>query len=268
MDGQNGDALEPSELRRSLASRRLRVLLVDDDAVFRRGLRDLLDGNGIEVTADVWSGDSAALRSLEIWPDVVLLGLRPDGAGLETVKRIRTLSDGVPVVVLAASRDPAGVLDAIAAEISGFVVKDATTAEIVRALQCAVSGEIYLSPKIVPGLLVRVRGLVNSAHELTAPDSLSDREKQVLRLMAEGMENADIAYELAISVRTVKAHVSSILEKLGVENRVQAAILAVRAHDQTPSLPPVPASWAGADRRRARQTQTGGPTHTPRLPVT
>jgi DNA-binding NarL/FixJ family response regulator len=140
---------------------------------------------------------------------------------------------GLPVVALAGSSDTAAVLAAVTAEMSGFVVRDASIDEIVAGLRCAAAGEIYLSPVVMPGLLSRMRKLMlNATPALVELDSLSTRETEVLRLMTRGLENAEIARELGISVRTVKAHVSSIFNKLGVENRVQAAVLALGANGQ------------------------------------
>jgi len=210
----------------------LRVLLVDDDAVFRRGLRGLLDRDQIEVAGDIWSGDAAVIKTVDARPDVVLLGIRSRETGLDTLIRIRALMPQLPVVVLAASRDPGDVMAAVLAEASGYIVRDASVEEIITALRSAVGGGVYLSPAVMPALLTRVRALVSEAPAVPAANFLSERENEVLALMARGMENAEIASELHITVRTVKAHVSSILDKLGVENRVQAAVIALRAAEQ------------------------------------
>ncbi len=215
---------------RGLAS--LRVLLVDDDAVFRRGLRHLLAGEGIDVAGEVWTGDAAVIRTGELCPDVVLLGLSTESPrGLDTLRRMRECAPDVPVVVLAVSRDPADLLEAISAETCGFVTKDAGIDEIVASLRSAASGGVFLSPAVMPALLNRVRAMIDAVPDSAATELLSDRENEVLSLMAHGLGNAVIAEKLSISVRTVKAHVSSILEKLGVENRVQAAVMAFRASD-------------------------------------
>jgi len=219
---------ESMEASTQLAVQPLRVLLVDDDALWRRGLRHLLNGEGIEVAAEVATGDAAVVRCGSLRPDVVLLGLVADSPrGLDTLRRMRAVVPGTPVIAVAASRDPADLLTALSAESCGLLTKDARVSEIVAALRSAAAGGVFLSAAVAPSLMSRVRATLEVRPDASA-ERLSERENDVLVLMAQGMENAAIAGELSITVRTVKAHVSSILEKLGVENRVQAAVMASR----------------------------------------
>ncbi len=225
----------------------LRVLLLDDDALFRRGLRNLLDGDEVAVVGEA-SPAGAVAKILSLRPSAVLLGLsRVSRDGSEILRRIHEASPGLPVLVLGASRDPADVLAAVTAESSGFVVKDASIEEIVRGLRAAASGEVYLSPVVTRGVLNRVRPLIHSTRSAGASHLLTDRENEVLRLMAHGLENSDIAAKLAITVRTVKAHVSSILDKLGVENRVQAAVIALGAGHHSGARPGMPGFVSARD---------------------
>jgi DNA-binding NarL/FixJ family response regulator len=210
------------------------VLLVDDDALWRRGLRHLLSGEGIEVAAEVQTGDLAVVRCGALRPDVVLLGLVAGSArGLDTLRRMRAVMPDVPVIAVAASRDPADLFAALSSESCGLLTKDARVPEIVAALRSAAAGGVFLSAAVAPSLLSQVRATLEVRSDAAGAELLSERENDVLLLMAQGMENAAIAGELSITVRTVKAHVSSILDKLGVENRVQAAVMASR--------------WAGSD---------------------
>jgi DNA-binding NarL/FixJ family response regulator len=238
------------------ANQRLRVLLVDDDALFRRGLSDLLIREGIDVAAEVWTGTAAVVRTADVLPDVVLLGLSTDvEAGLSTMREIRASSPSTPIVILASTSDTNHVLEAVSADTNGIIVKSASVKEIVSGLRSAAVGEVYISPVLVPGLLARVRSLLQAAPKPVPSDSLSRRENEVLRLLACGLENAEIAAEMNITVRTVKAHVSSILDKLGVENRVQAAVVALRQADDVTALPPAPFSLDEQRRRRQAAQQ-------------
>jgi DNA-binding NarL/FixJ family response regulator len=234
-----------------VANQRLRVVLVDDDALFRRGLSDLLTREGIDVAAEVWTGTAAVVRTTDVLPDVVLIGLSADvEPGLTTMREIRAAAPGTPIVILASTPDTDHMLEAVSAETNGIVVKSASVKEIVSGLRLAATGEVYLSPVLVPGLLARVRSLLQAAPEPVPSESLSRPENEVLRLLAREMENAEIAAQMNISVRTVKAHVSRILDKLGVENRVQAAVVALRQSDDVAPLPPAPSSLDEQRRRR------------------
>ena len=204
----------------------------------------------------MWTGTAAVVRTADVMPDVVLLGLSTDvEAGLSAMREIRASSPNIPIVILASTSDTNHVLEAVSADTNGIIVKSASVKEIVSGLRSAAAGEVYLSPVLVPGLLDRVRSLLQAARKPVPSDALSRRENEVLRLLACGLENAEIAAEMNITVRTVKAHVSSILDKLGVENRVQAAVVALRQGDDVAALPPAPSSLDEQRRRRQAAQQ-------------
>jgi DNA-binding NarL/FixJ family response regulator len=211
----------------------VRVLLVDDHDVFRSGLRVLLEHDGFSVI-DVDSGAAAVRRVSAARPDVVLMDLNMPGmSGVDATKAIQAVAPGLPVIVLTVSSDDDHVVHAVRAGAVGYLLKDASLDEIAAGIWAAVGGQAAISPRFVGGLLARVRDGRDVAPAVArAPPAvrLSERERQILRLMTRGAENTDIARQLHISVSTVKNHVSTILQKLGVENRVQAAVYAIR-HD-------------------------------------
>ena len=212
------------------APRDIRVVLADDHALFRRGLHDLLQQHGVEVVAEAEDGASALDAVGETAPDVVLMDVNMPGmSGIEATMRIRTVAPTAQVIMLTVSPDEQDVEEAIYAGACGYLLKDAPVRAILEAIRTAAAGESHLSPRIAANILERVRtspGRPPMPEEARA--ELTERETEVLRLMAEGKENAQIADELFISVQTVKNHVSNILAKLEVENRVQAAVQAVQ----------------------------------------
>jgi DNA-binding NarL/FixJ family response regulator len=222
-----GDALSTTQPRRE----GLRVLLVDDHDLFRAGLRSVLVGRGISIVGEAMSGEDAVELVSELSPDVVLMDLSMPGmGGIEATRRISQLAPLAHVLVLTVSDRDADVVEAISAGACGYLLKDASLDELVRGIQSAASGESPVSPAAATKLLERVRA--------TSPDperaarirsELSRREIEVLKLIANGKDNTEIARELVISPKTVKNHTSSILAKLQIENRIQAAVYAVRA---------------------------------------
>ena len=205
----------------------IRVVVVDDHDLFRHGLRELFEEQGIRVVGEASDGEEAVRLATHSLPDVVVMDLNlPRVSGVEAIRRLTSAAPTVRVLVLTISADDDDVLDAIEAGASGYLLKDASIAEIAAGVRAAAAGDALLSPRIAVHLLKRLRcggsnGEVDHAE-------LSDRELEVLRLMAQGRENAVIAQSLVISPRTVKNHISSILAKLRMENRIQAAVYAVR----------------------------------------
>ena len=208
----------------------IRVLLAEDHALFRQGLRELLDAAGLSVIGEASDGTTAVRLTRELRPDVVVMDLNmPRMDGIDATSEIMKSERPPVVVVLTVSTTNDDVLDAIAAGASGYLLKDAAADEIVNAVRTAKAGTSTLSPQIAGAVVRRVREQ-SVAHE--QPDdllALSARETEILRLVAHGRDNTEIAQELYLSPSTVKNHVSSILEKLGVESRVQAAVRAARA---------------------------------------
>jgi DNA-binding NarL/FixJ family response regulator len=212
----------------------VRVVLVDRQHLFRVGLENVLAREGLEVVAGV----ATAQEGLDILDreriDVVLLDLNtPDMPGPAAAGRIAEAAPDTTVLVLSASRENEDVVGALAAGASGYLLKDEAVEEIVTGVvRAAVAGETLISPRIAGMVVGRLRELMpeTESPEPSPADRgvLSPRETEVLKLVAAGRDNPDIARELFISQSTVKRHVEAILDKLGVDNRVQAAVAAVR----------------------------------------
>ncbi len=209
----------------------VRVLLVDDHDLFRTGLRTLLEEQGVEIVGEAANGDDAVMLVEEHAPDVVLMDLEmPGKGGIEATREIAAVAPLTRVVVLTISDQDADVMDAVVAGACGYLLKDATIQDLLRGIAAANRGESLISPAIAAKVLQRVRASspdLETAQLLTT--QLSDRELQVLKLIANGKDNAQIAGELFISAKTVKNHISNILLKLSIENRIQAAVFAVRS---------------------------------------
>jgi two-component system NarL family response regulator len=203
------------------------VLLVDDHDVFRQGLAKLLADDGFEIVGEAADGEEAVRLVRRLAPDVVVMDLRlPKLSGLEAIRRIAVEGPSTRVLVLTISADEEDVTEAVLAGASGYLLKDATIAQIVQGVRAAAIGESLISPKVAARLLGQIREAETASP--VANGALSERELDVLRLVAEGKDNAEIGGQLFISPQTVKNHVSNILFKLQIENRIQAAVYAVR----------------------------------------
>jgi DNA-binding NarL/FixJ family response regulator len=209
----------------------LRVLLVDDHDLFRTGLRNLLEQHGLEVIAEASTGMEAVRLVRELAPEVVVMDLNMPGmTGVEATRHISSLSPLTRVIVLTISDQDEDVMDAIVAGACGYLLKDASIQDLIRGIAAAAAGEALISPHIAAKVLRQVRATTaDSEGAATIRSELSDREIQVLKLIANGMDNAQIARDLVISPKTVKNHISNILMKLQIENRIQAAVYAVRS---------------------------------------
>jgi DNA-binding NarL/FixJ family response regulator len=206
----------------------MRVVIVDDDRLFRSGLRELLERDGIQVVEELSSADALETVS-RIGPDVVTL--EPSQPGLtaaEATRRIATLQPEPKILAIAGSSDAGDVTGCIEAGASGYVLKDSSEADLVGAVRAVAGGGAAFSPSPAMTLVELVRVALSEEPEV-ADLGLSSRELEVLRLVAAGKDNAEIAGELFISSETVKNHMSKILSKLPVDNRTQAAVYAVRA---------------------------------------
>jgi two-component system NarL family response regulator len=211
--------------------RPLRLLLVDDHHLFRTGLRELLQEEGFEV-ADADSGEAALRRAPRFGPDVVVMDLGLPGiSGVEATRCLRETAPTARVVVLTMSDDDRQVLDAVRAGASGYLLKEATLDDITAGIRAVAAGYCPVAPRVARVLVDELRRTRLKREPRVAEGpmrGLSDREHQVLALIAEGCDNAQIARQLYVSPSTVKNHVSHLLEKLGVANRVQAAAYAIR----------------------------------------
>ncbi|MDQ3876237.1 MAG: response regulator transcription factor [Actinomycetota bacterium] len=206
-------------------------MLADDHALFRAGLRALLEEHGVDIAGEAADGAEAVEIVRQVAPQVVLMDLNmPAMTGVEATQAIGQVAPLTRVVVLTISDDDDDVIDAILAGACGYLLKDASIDDLVRAIHAAASGDSLISPQIAAKVLQRVRSTnVPSRARDAVTSELSERELDVLRLVACGKDNAEIARELSISPKTVKNHISSILVKLHIENRIQAAVYAVRS---------------------------------------
>ncbi len=213
----------------TLTSDLLRVMLVDDHDLFRTGLRNLLEEQGVQIVAEASDGSSALSLVRELAPDVVVMDLNMPGMnGIEATREIVRAAPLTRVVVLTISDQDGDVMDAILAGACGYLLKDSSIQDLMQGIRAAAVGEALISPHIASKVLQRIRASGIEAESGVGPE-LSDRENEVLRLIANGKDNAEIAQELHISPKTVKNHISNILMKLQIENRIQAAVYAVRS---------------------------------------
>jgi DNA-binding NarL/FixJ family response regulator len=209
----------------------IRVLLVDDHHFFRRGLRSILaEFDAVTVVGEAESGEAALPLIERRTPDVVIMDLNMPGiSGADATRHVRQLSPSTEVVMLTVSGAEDDVIAALDEGAAGYLLKDAGAEEILRAVTAAARGGSVLSPPVARLVLERARRMASGGAATKAVTKLSEREREVLRLLAEGKDNAEIAGELLVSVATVKHDVSTLLGKLGATNRVQAAIKAVRS---------------------------------------
>lgn len=206
------------------------VFIVDDHAFFRAGLRSVLAEHGFPVVGDAPNGKAALPLIERRKPDVVVMDLSMPGmSGADATREILQRSPSTTVLVVTVSTGEADVLDALEAGAAGYLLKDSQPNEIVGAIETAVSGDTPLSPRIARLVVERARMAPSGQAATLVAADLTERELEVLRLLADGLDNRQIGEQLYLSPTTVKRHVSSIVAKLGVSNRVQAAIWAVRA---------------------------------------
>jgi two-component system nitrate/nitrite response regulator NarL len=208
----------------------MRVLLIDDHALFRAGLQGLLEQRSIKVVAAVGDGTEGLRLARELAPDVILLDLRmPEVSGLEVLHRLRADGMEMPVVVLTTSNEESDLVASLRNGAQGYLLKDMDPDELVGALRDIVAGKNVVAHHLTDMLARVIQGGGSSA-PAGRPNpfmELTPREREILQLLAEGQSNKMIARNLDISDGTVKLHVKSILRKLGVHSRVEAAVMAV-----------------------------------------
>ena len=210
----------------------LRVLIVDDHDLFRSGLRNLLEEeSGVQIVGEAAGGHDAVRIVRELAPDVVVMDLNMPGmGGVDATRHITAVAPLTRVVMLTISDEDNDVIDAILAGACGYLLKDSSIQDLMAGIRAAAMGESLISPIIAAKVLQRVRASSTQPEiESTIRAELSDREIEVLKLIANGKDNAMIAGELHISPKTVKNHISNILMKLQIDNRIQAAVYAVRS---------------------------------------
>jgi len=213
-----------------MAAERIRILIVDDHAVVREGLRAFLTlQDGFEVVGEAADGEEAVERAAELEPDVILMDLvMPKLDGVSAMRELRHRGGSAHVIVLTSFLDDDRLLPALEAGAAGYLLKNSQPTELARAVRAAQAGEAIFDPTAAARLVTVLSGSGQWRGGATRLDQLTDREREVLALIAQGRANKRIALELGISEKTVKNHVGHVLAKLGVTDRTQAAVLAVQ----------------------------------------
>ena len=209
----------------------IRVLLVDDQALVRSGFRLILETReDLDVVGEAEDGREAVELARKLRPDVILMDVRmPNVDGVEATRRLAALGSPARVLILTTFDLDEYVYEAIRAGASGFLLKDVQPAQLVDAVRVVAAGEALLAPTVTRRLLDRFAGQLPSSEPPPELARLTERELEILTLMAEGLSNAELAERLFLSETTVKTHVSSVLRKLELRDRVQAVVLAYRA---------------------------------------
>jgi DNA-binding NarL/FixJ family response regulator len=208
------------------------ILLADDQAIIRDGLRSIFSLEpDMAIVGEAENGAQAVQLVRVLAPDIILMDVRmPDTDGLAALERLKGLAPRSSVIMLTLYDDPDYLLKAVSSGAAGYILKDASRDELIRAVRIVAGGGAIIAPSMLPALLHKVgqMPLASSTMPACAPEKLSQRELQVLRLIADGQTNQEIADELILSPTTIKTHVQNILTKLGVSDRTQAAVYAVR----------------------------------------
>ena len=211
----------------------IRVLVVDDHALFRRGICEVLgEEEGIEVVGACEDGASAAAAAEQLVPDVVLMDVRmPGSGGIEATRRLAASLPSARVIVLTVSDEEEDLYEAIKAGAAGYLLKEVSIEEVADAVRAVVQGKTLISPSMATKLIVEFASLARRADAEQDPvpaPRLTDRELEVLKLVARGLSNRDVGVELFLSESTVKNHVRNILEKLQLHSRMEAVLYAVK----------------------------------------
>lgn len=211
------DALEPT----------IKVFVLDDHEVVRRGLRGFLaDTGGIEVVGESALAREASRRIPALRPDVAILDVRlPDGSGVEVCREVRAIDPTIKAIILTSYDDDEALFAAILAGASGYVLKQIAGRELVDTIRRVAAGQSLIDPALTARVLDRVRHGDPATTELAG---LTDREREILMLIADGLTNRQIGERLFLAEKTIKNYVSGLLDKLGLERRTQAAVLATR----------------------------------------
>jgi len=211
----------------------IRVLVVDDHALFRRGLEMVLaQESDIEVIGEAGDAEAAVERAAELLPDVVLLDVRmPKGSGIEACVQIKEVAPSARIIMLTISDEEADLYEAIKAGATGYLLKEISIDEVASAVRAVYDGQSLISPAMASKLLTEFALMAKRSNERSQQvptPRLTERELEVLKLVARGLNNRDIARELFISENTVKNHIRNILEKLQLHSRMEAVVYAVR----------------------------------------
>lgn len=204
----------------------IRIVIVDDHPLLRQGVALALRSDPrMDVVGEGSSGQAAVALAVDLQPDILLLDISmPDGGGLEAAQRIRELAPRCKIAMLTASEEGEDLITALRAGVQGYILKGSQIREVVDAVLTIHAGHAYVSPQLAGKLLLAI----SAAPQPSAVQSLTDRELGILRLVAEGLPNKEIAARLDLAEKTVKHHMTALMRKLGVTNRVEAALLAQR----------------------------------------
>ncbi|MEV4611570.1 response regulator transcription factor [Kitasatospora sp. NPDC049258] len=218
----------------------VKVFLLDDHEVVRRGVHDLLDAESdLTVVGEAGTVEQAIARVPALRPDVAILDMRlPDGDGVTVCRELRSRMPDLACLILTSFDDEEALLDSIMAGAAGYVLKQISGTDLVSAVRTVASGQSMLDPGATTRLMARLRG--DSTPQAPAFPELTDREREILALIGEGLTNRQIGERLYLAEKTVKNHISRLLAKLGVERRVQAAVIATQAlaaHDHAAGRP-------------------------------
>jgi len=213
----------------ALAGRPVRVFLLDDHEVVRRGVHDLLDSEpDLTVVGEAATAEQALARVPALRPDVAVLDMRlPDGDGVTVCRELRDRMPGLACLMLTSFDDEDALLDSIMAGAAGYVLKQISGTDLVAAVRTVAGGQSMLDPGATTRLMARLRG--DAAPQTPDFPQLTARERDILALVGEGLTNRQIGQQLFLAEKTVKNHISRLLAKLGVERRVQAAVIATQA---------------------------------------
>lgn len=207
----------------------MRVLLADDHALFRAGIASLLRAWGMEVVGEAANGFEALEETRRLRPDLILMDISmPDCTGLEATRLIKAERPETRIVIVTVSDDQEDLFEAVKSGAEGYLLKDATGAELERTLEAVIEGEPALSPRLATKILDEFVRLTREGSVKDGEEELTAREREVLQLVTQGSTNREIAAELEVSEHTVNFHVRNILQKLHLKNRAQAVAYAVR----------------------------------------
>ncbi|MCH5671930.1 response regulator [Streptomyces gilvus] len=212
----------------------IRVFLLDDHEVVRRGVHDLLDDEpDISVVGEAATAEQALVRVPALRPQVAVLDVRlPDGDGVSVCRELRSRLPELACLMLTSFDDEEALLDSIMAGAAGYVLKQIQGSDLVSAVRTVASGQSLLDPSATTRLMARLRQDQQKEEEPDTLPGLTDRERQILALIGEGLTNRQIGRRLFLAEKTVKNHISRLLAKLGVERRIQAAVIATQAQDR------------------------------------
>ncbi|QOV34023.1 response regulator transcription factor [Streptomyces ferrugineus] len=212
----------------------IRVFLLDDHEVVRRGVHDLLnDEPDISVVGEAATAEQALVRVPALRPQVAVLDVRlPDGDGVTVCRELRSRLPDLACLMLTSFDDEEALLDSIMAGASGYVLKQIQGSDLVAAVRTVARGQSLLDPSATTKLMARLREGEQKEEEPDALPGLTDREREILELIGEGLTNRQIGQRLFLAEKTVKNHISRLLAKLGVERRIQAAVIATQARDR------------------------------------